>query len=155
MYVKLKKSQFLRDKADENHDLLKSIYFAYNQKKGYGNYVIELPLDDIESVLTSRSNYDDYSMKNDVSCKEIVFIPKSLIRKNRSTKNGTILKVVPFEYEPIERMSSPIKQVRVLEFVFPIDSNISLGSDYDTKNYFDWIVDILDYKRVTATKYDQ
>ena len=58
-------------------------------------------------------------------------------------------------YEPINRMSSPIKQVRVLEFVFPIDSNISLCSDSDKKYYFDWLVDVSDYKRVVATKYDK
>ena len=154
MYVKLEKSQLLREKADENYDLMESIYFAYNKKKGYGNHIIEIPIDDKESIFTS-GEYDNYSMKNTVFSKDSLFKHNSLKKSLKRKKNGTILKVVPFEYEPIDRMCSPIKQVRVLEFVFPIDSNISLRSDSDTKYYFDWIADMADYKRVVATKYDK
>lgn len=55
----------------------------------------------------------------------------------------------------MHRMHSPIKQVRLLEFNFPINCKIFQDRSAIGQEYFNWALNIYEYKRVTATKYQK
>ena len=148
----------LKEKIKDDPDLEKALYYAYNKKMDYGPDVYELPVSDNESFISIEQDGElsvinsfssDYTDQNSEETVEYFG------RKTRYVHAGTILKLKPQFDEPVHRMSSPLQTVRVLDFVFPVNSAIFSGEQQKSKGLeFKLFTNIYDFKRVTAVKYD-
>ena len=78
---------------------------------------------------------------------------KAKKRKTRFAHNGTILKLVPWDLEPMYNMDSPIQDVRILQFRFPVNCKIFQDGTARDQECFSWALDASKYKRGVATKY--
>ena len=56
MSSKLSASVLLKKKANSDENYKRSLYYAYYWKRGYGNGIEELPLDDTESLFTTMNS---------------------------------------------------------------------------------------------------
>ena len=72
---RLKISQKLKERAENDYELRKNLYHAYNERKCYGFDVLELPVDDNESLFSQcDGNLSDiavHSSSNHNSCYNI------------------------------------------------------------------------------------
>lgn len=152
MESKLSTSTILTEEAKKNYNLRNSLYHAYNEKKGYGDDIQELPFEENDSFMTV---YDEnWSNIQEVSNHDATRINK--VKNKRGMRDGTILKIVPQDIKQVYRMTSPIKYVRILEFNYPIDSKfLHVDGTARNKGYFNQGFNIYEHKRVTETKYQK
>lgn len=152
MEIKLFRSNFLKDKVENDKNLREAVYYSYNQKKGYGYGIEEIPADDSESFLSDKNSLksNEQQLSTQVpSDKQIRWNQK----KRRLIRNGAVLKLVPYDLGPIHRIRSPIKHVRINNFLFPVNCNIFQDRTAKDQEYFKLVYNSNEYKRVVATKY--
>ena len=155
-------NSLLKKKAENDENLRKALYYAYYKRRGYGDHIEELPLEDFESFLSfedgSLTDDDNSGISNRPNFSDMENTQNNKIAPNkrkRYVRDGTILKLIPLDLVPLYRMNSLIKYVRIFDFNFPVDSKIFQDRCAKGSEYFKWSIDISEYKRVVATKYQK
>ena len=156
-------NNLLKEKSKTNSNLRKALYYAYHQKKNYGDGIEELPIyDNDRGILFSSYNESQNevslssdSLYNNINTRIAEDIQAFIRENKRGVKNGTVLKLVAYEVEPMHRMYSPIKNVRIGTFNFPVNCKIFQDRIDKGQEHFNWQTDISEYKRVIATTYQK
>ena len=65
MNIVLKSSSRLKEEADKDFNLRNALYYAYKKKKGYGDDVEEIPMEEIESFLSLHDEESDDTYLSD------------------------------------------------------------------------------------------
>lgn len=151
----LSSNKILKQKAERNSDLRKALYYAYHQKRGYGNDIHELPINnsDQESFLSSEDD-SEISTHTHLLYRRIQSDFQAFKKaKKRGVKNGTVLKLVPQSVQPKHRMQPPIKNVWIRKFINPINCKIFQKAVAKGQECFSWSSNVSEYHRLVATTY--
>ena len=129
----------------------------YNERKCYGFDVLELPVDDNESIFSQcDENLSDiavHSSSKHNPCYNQQRLMNKKKKQKRLEKYGSVLKLVPQEKTPLFKYFSPIKNIYLQDIIFPKDSN--LFQENNIEEFLILFSIVCKDKRVTRTTYDK